>query len=473
MPQFERVMVIGLDCAAPQLVFEQFAGQLPHLDRLRRRGQWGRLESVVPPITVPAWACMMSGRDPGRLGIYGFRNRTRHDYSGFAIANSLSVQDRQVWDYLSDTGARSVLIGVPPSFPPRPVHGWRVGCFLTPSTTGQEAWTHPRELAEELHRATGGYEVDVMNFRTDDKDRLLADIFRLSDKQFDAALHLARTKDWRYFMMVNIAVDRMHHGFWRYFDRQHRKHERGNRYEAAMLEFYRRVDARIGELLELADDQTAVLVVSDHGAKRIDGGVCINEWLVREGLLAVDAMPKTLTPLAKLRVDWARTRAWSEGGYYARVFINKQGREPMGCVAAADYEAFRDDLARRIAAIPDDQGRPMGTRVFKPEQLYPEIRGVAPDLLVHFGDLHWRSIGTLGHGSVHTLENDTGPDDANHAQHGMYILAGRGIEAARSVDRHLLGVAPTILDLFGLPVPAEMTGPPLLAPSGRRARQAA
>src|SRR2546428_14196029 len=99
---------------------------------------------------------MMSGKDPGRLGIYGFRNRTRRDYSGLAIANSLSVNERQIWDYVADAGGKSVLIGVPPSFPARPIDGWRVGCFLTPSTTGQETRTHPRERAVELHPVTGG-----------------------------------------------------------------------------------------------------------------------------------------------------------------------------------------------------------------------------------------------------------------------------------------------------------------------------
>lgn len=462
MQSATRVMVIGLDCAEPSLVFDQFAGKLPQLDRLRARAQWGRLESVIPPITVPAWACMMSGKDPGRLGIYGFRNRTRHDYSGLAIANATSIHERCLWDFVGERGGKSIVLGVPPSYPPRPINGWRAGCFLTPSTTGTDPWTHPRELAAELHQAAGGYEVDVANFRTDDKDRLLNDIFRLSDKQFDAALHLARTKDWSYFMMVNIAVDRMHHGFWKYFDPVHVKFEPGNRFQGKMLEFYQRADARIGQLLELADSRTAVLVVSDHGAKRIDGGVCINEWLVREGLLAIDDMPKELTPLAKIRVHWSKTRVWSEGGYYARVFINKQGREPQGTVSPGEYESFRDRLAEQIAAIPDIHGRPMATKIFKPELIYPEVRGIAPDLLVHFGDLHWRSIGTLGHGKIHSLENDTGPDDANHAQHGMYILAGPGIAAQPHRDGHLLGVAPTMLRLMGIPVPSDMPGPDLV-----------
>src|SRR5690349_20793158 len=70
-----KVVVIGLDCAEPSLVFDRYAQRLPSLSRLRERGLWGKLRSCDPPITVPAWMSMMSSRDPGALGYYGFRNR--------------------------------------------------------------------------------------------------------------------------------------------------------------------------------------------------------------------------------------------------------------------------------------------------------------------------------------------------------------------------------------------------------------
>jgi predicted AlkP superfamily phosphohydrolase/phosphomutase len=204
-----------------------------------------------------------------------------------------------------------------------------------------------------------------------------------------------------------------------------------------------------------------VLVVSDHGVKRIDGGVCINEWLMREGLLTLKGpLPTQPTPYAAVGVDWSRTKVWGEGGYYARVFINKEGREPEGQVSAAEYESFRNELAARLAKIPDDEGRPMVNIVYKPEETYSEVRGVAPDLFVHFGDLHWRSIGTVGHGSIHTLENDTGPDDANHAQFGMYQLRSPGVGATRK-DGKLLQIAPTLLKLLGKRVPKDMAAGPL------------
>jgi predicted AlkP superfamily phosphohydrolase/phosphomutase len=79
--------------------------------------------------------------------------------------------------------------------------------------------------------------------------------------------------------MVEMGPDRMHHGFWKFMDPEHRKHEPGNPYESAILDYHRHVDSLIGRLLERADDDTVVFVVSDHGAKRLDGGIRINEWL--------------------------------------------------------------------------------------------------------------------------------------------------------------------------------------------------
>jgi predicted AlkP superfamily phosphohydrolase/phosphomutase len=143
--------------------------------------------------------------------------------------------------------------------------------------------------------------------------------------------------------------------------------------------------------------------------------------------------------------------------------MNVRGREPEGTVDPEQYEQVRDDLAARLAAIPDEQGRPIGTKVFKPEDIYPEVNGVAPDLIVHFGDLLWRSVGTIGGDEgVHTFENDTGPDDANHAQEGLFILAGARIPAAGRTDAHLLDIAPTVLELLGIDRPGSMRGESLL-----------
>src|SRR4249920_2808169 len=127
-----KICVLGLDCAAPEVIFSD--ERLVNLRRLMDLGVYGRLESVVPPITVPAWMCMATSQDPGSLGVYGFRNRTDYSYDGLSIVNSKSIQDLTIWDQIAREGRRSKIIGVPPAFPPRKVNGVCVGCFLTPDT---------------------------------------------------------------------------------------------------------------------------------------------------------------------------------------------------------------------------------------------------------------------------------------------------------------------------------------------------
>src|SRR3970040_2171477 len=135
-----KICVLGLDCAAPEIIFRD--ERLVHIRRLMDRGVYGRLESVVPPITVPAWMCMASSQDPGSLGVYGFRNRIDHSYDRLPIVNSRSMRALTIWDQVAREGKRSVVIGVPPSFPPRKVNGICVGCFMTPDPKADE-FTYP------------------------------------------------------------------------------------------------------------------------------------------------------------------------------------------------------------------------------------------------------------------------------------------------------------------------------------------
>jgi predicted AlkP superfamily phosphohydrolase/phosphomutase len=456
-----KALVIGLDCAAPQLVFDSWLEELPTLRGLTERGSFGVLRSSDPPITVPAWSSMTSSRSPGALGFYGFRNRRDHSYDALSFADSRSVRVPRVWDLLSARGRPVIVLGVPQTYPVSRVNGVMVSCFLTPDTETSQ-YTYPPELKEEIEGLVGRYMVDVENFRTEEKPRLLREIEEMTDKRFQVAEHLLETRPWDLFFLVEMGTDRIHHGFWRYSDHHHRLYEPGNEYEGAMLEYYRSLDAKIGHLLRHADDDTAVLVVSDHGAKRMDGGICVNEWLRREGYLVLKEEPAEPTRLTPELIDWERTTAWGEGGYYCRLFLNVAGREPQGTVAPADYERVRDELKEKLEQLGDAEGRPIGTVAHRPEDLYSERNGVPPDLLVYFGDLYWRSLGLVGTGAVHVFENDTGPDDANHAHEGLYMLAAAGVPAGAGPERDLRDIAPTILDLLGEEIPAEMEGRSLL-----------
>jgi predicted AlkP superfamily phosphohydrolase/phosphomutase len=456
MADHPKICVLGLDCAAPEIAFGDEG--LVNFRRLMGMGTWGRLESIIPPITVPAWMCMATSQDPGSLGVYGFRNRANSTYGGLSFVDSRSINAPAIWDHLATHGKKSIVMGLPPSYPPKPLEGIRIGCFLTPDPAKNE-FTYPAGMGEEIRALVGDYAVDVPGFRTDDKKWLREQIFEMSRKHWKVVRWLLAEKEWDYFHYVDIGLDRVHHGFWDCFDKQHVHYKPGNPYEGVIPEYYRWLDEQIGAVLDLLEGKAIVLVVSDHGAQRLDGGFAINEWLAREGLLAIEEMPAEVTPFAKVKVNWAKTKVWSEGGYYARVFFNVEEREPRGVIPAAQYEAFRDEIKQRLEALTDQNGHPLNSLVFKPQQIYRQVRNVAPDLIVHFGGLSWRSIGSVGYGKVHVEENDTGPDACNHAQFGMFILyaPGSGLRGEFAGAR-LLDISPTLLDLAGYDIPPAMQG---------------
>jgi predicted AlkP superfamily phosphohydrolase/phosphomutase len=453
-----KVCLIGLDCASPELVFERWRSDLPNLDRLMREGIWGPLESTIPPITVPAWMCMMTGRDPGTLGIYGFRNRKDRSYEGLSFANSRQVKHPAVWNVLGKHNHKSIVIGVPLTYPPPPIDGVLVSDFMAPGIECE--YTYPATLKDEIREVVGEYVFDVRDFRTNDKDRLLAAVYEMTEKRFRLARHLLSNHPWDFFAMVEMGTDRMHHGFWRYMDPAHRYHEPDSPYQDAIRDYYVAVDRYIGELIEELPEGTDIIVASDHGAKRMDGAVCLNEWLIREGYLVLKETLHSVTKFSPALVDWDKSSVWGDGGYYGRIFLNVEGREPKGIVPAGAIEGLRNEIAEKLEALTDELGRPLGNRVFRPEEIYAATEGIPPDLIVYFGDLHWRSVGSIGHESVWVHENDTGPDDANHAQHGIAILARKDETVADSGGRRegmtIYDIAPTILRSFGISPPPGM-----------------
>ena len=464
-----KVLVIGLDCVPPSMLFETgeesdlgLKDQLPNLSRLVDEGIYGPLSSSIPCITVPAWTSMLSSKDPGVLGFYGFRNRADHSYERMNIAANNAIHESRVWDLLGKVDKTSVVVGVPQTYPVEPLEGFLISSFLTPNTDRQ--YTFPNELRYEIDRVLGGetYDVDVPRFRTSDKGFLLKQIQEMTEKRFSVIKYLLREKAWDFFMFVEIGLDRIHHGMWKFWDPDHPKHEPGNPYQDAIPAYYRYLDRELGQLLGMIDDNTVVMIVSDHGAQAMQGGFAINEWLRQEGLLRLKEEPlyEGLVPFEKVEIDWEKTTAWGAGGYYARIFMNVEGREPQGKVPADEYEKARDELKERIEAIPDHEGNPMGSVAFKPEDLYREVRNVAPDLMVYLGNLRWRSIGSFGLTDIYTFENDIGPDDANHAQDGVFVLwdpnrdhRGRYVEGLQLMD-----VAPTVLDVMDVQVPRDMQG---------------
>jgi predicted AlkP superfamily phosphohydrolase/phosphomutase len=296
----------------PVEVFERLRDSLPNIAEVASRGSWGVMRAVDPPITVPAWASMFTGRDPGELGIYGFRHLDRSSRRGYVVT-SRDLREQYVWER---RGLRSVVIGLPPGYPPRPYGLW-VSDFLTP--VGRP-WTYPPELASEL----GRYVFDI-EYRTDRKEEAFKALVEMTELRFRAAERLLE-RGWDVFVLHEIGTDRAHHLFQKFWDVDHPQYVPGNPHEDKIPRYYQLVDELAGRLFKKLPRDVEILVVSDHGNQAQRGVLALNQLLAERGFLRFRREPSRGEDAV---VDWGRSLAVAWGGYYAWIFINAVGEEAV------------------------------------------------------------------------------------------------------------------------------------------------
>ena len=251
-----KICVLGLDSAAPEVVFGD--ERLVNIRRLMDLGVYGRLESGVPPRAVPAWICMSTSQKP----------------HGDNDANSDSIGAITIWDQLAREGKKSIIVGVPPNFPPRQINGISIGCCLTPDTVNHD-FTHPPEIKSKINELVGEYPVDVKNLDDGDKGSLQERIVSMSRKQWEVARWLLSEQEWDYFHFVDIGLDRMYKVFSSDFDENHARSKAGNPYRNVIPEYYAELDEQIGAVLELLDGETMLLLISPYAAQDVQHGMFI------------------------------------------------------------------------------------------------------------------------------------------------------------------------------------------------------
>ena len=444
-----NLLVLGLDCVPPALAFEHFAEVMPNLRALATAGGGGPLQSSAPPITVPAWTVMTTERDPGELGLYGFRNRPSDHGYALELASGAAVRAKRTWERLAERGRRVAHLFVPLTHPLRPVRGVGVSGFLTPP--GSPA-TSPRTFEAELDQVLGRPLLqDVSDFRAGEAElpRIFNELEEMREQHFRALHHVWTRHHPDFAMMVELGPDRLHHAAWAHLDPAHPRYRAGNRWEARAREYYAGLDAALGAIVHEARsaDDVAVIVASDHGARAMEGAVAGNEVLHQAGWLTLRERPTRPTSLHEV-VDWSQTRAWAEGGYYARVMVNVKGREPQGVVPARELEATRRTLAELFHGLQTPAGTPIPVQIDRPEDTYRTVRGQPPDLMLYFGALAYRALGTVGHGRTFVTEDDRGHDGANHDWQGIVVVDAPG-RAVQPAGASLADISATALDYFG------------------------
>jgi predicted AlkP superfamily phosphohydrolase/phosphomutase len=345
------------------------------------------------------------------------------------------VKYKKLWDIFTQKGKQNIVIGVPLTYPPSPLKGHMITGFLTPSF--ESNYTYPKYLKNELTANTGHFIFDVNDFRTEDKERLLKDIYEMTDNHFKIANYLARNKRWDLFVMVEMGTDRIHHGFWALHDKKHPKHIK-SRFNSAIRDYYIHLDNKIGEFLNGIYGDFDVIIVSDHGIKPMYGGIAINEWLIKKGYLVLKEYPKKPVSINKLirekKIDWNKTKVWGNGGYHGKLFFNIKGREPLGVIEKNELDNFKTKLIQELKDIKNEDGNEMNTNVYEPQKIYNKLNNIPPDLIVYFDDLSWRCQGSIGNESIYTYDNDIGPDDANHASYGIFISNNKILKINKITD---------------------------------------
>ena len=462
-----KICILGLDGANPQFLFGD--ERLANIRRLMELGTYGELRNVMPPGPVPGWLCLATSQDPGSLGLYGLRNRLDYSYALPALAAPSLAHGPAIWDQVAAAERKSILFAVPPNFPPRPLAGVSLGCFLTPDPAAGE-FTLPASLKQEIQSLVGGYVADIKTAGLS-KEALRDQIFQMSRKQWELARWLLREKEWDYFHFVDIGLARVEREFWEFFDQQHARYRSGTPYEQVIPDYYLWLDEQIGTVLELLDEETVLLLASSSAMQRLDGGFALNQWLVQEGLLVLNQAPgSNLTAFDHLDVNWAQTKVWSSDGPCASLYFNVAGREPQGAIPAGDYESFRDHIKTKLESLSDATGQPLSARVFKPAELYRAARNVAPDLIVQLGEGRWSSVESVGHPRL-LVENMA--DGCTPGGSGAFVLTAPNSPLSGMYEgAQLLDTAPTLLDLAGYEIPASMQGRSLVTGMEKKGRGA-
>ena len=496
-----RVLVIGLDGATWDLLRPWMAaGKLPNLARLCQAGASGELASTIHPITTPAWISFMTGRTQGQHGVYDHVRRRSGSYD-IEIMDATKIQSPLIFDYVGAQGAKSVAMNIPMTYPPRPIEGVLVSGLFASAVGPNIAC--PQTLYERIMAVAPDYVVhpDFQPRAADPLGQYRDDLLGSITNRFTVAETLLAELEWRLGVVVFTATDQIQHAFW------HCMGDEASGYESAVFDVYQRIDENLPRLLRFADENTLVLIMSDHGAGPLHAMVNLNRWLANEGWLtfrqsggikqrsrlinraahayktylpnSVRAWIRRTLPgpfkQAKEQMEsalfgdaiaWGETRVYSLGAC-GSIFVNLRGREPAGIVdPGSDYETLCQTVSERLMTLKTPDGKPLVKQVLRREELYHgPFLADAPDLIIIWHDYGYWGRARYDQSTPELFETDFHwdfgvlPISGTHRPEGILMARGPGIAAGKTITgAKLIDLAPTILAFLGMPVPRGLDG---------------
>jgi predicted AlkP superfamily phosphohydrolase/phosphomutase len=500
----EKVVVLGLDGASPDIIDSLIQeGRLPSFKALRDGGVSGRLRTTVPPITGSAWSSFMTGKNPGKHGIFDFTYRKDGAYELAPI--SAHMRDgKAFWSIAGESDKKVCIFNVPVTYPPEAVNGVMVSGMLTPSS--REDYTHPLSVASELDGVTGKYQIHITESYSKRREgRFLKHLYEVTSKRKKAMNYLLERDEWDIFVAVFQGIDVLQHELWHTYDRKHFRHgQHEEQYTDEIPRFYEFMDGVLGELMEWCDKQGSVLIVmSDHGAGPLKKLLYVNNFLMKKGFLKLKRNTMTrfkhflfrlgiapmtfyhillLVGLGRLKhktrfgqgsswlkqfflsfedVDWNSTKAYAIGSTAGQVYVNLRGREPGGIIEAGkEYEGIREDIIAELRALVDrETGEIIIEDIYKKEELYSGPHSViAPDIVFLPKGLEIVAFGEYEFASHRMLDYSHGLS-GSHRMDGVLMMKGVGLRKGFTImNANIMDIAPTVLYLLGLSITKDMDG---------------
>jgi predicted AlkP superfamily phosphohydrolase/phosphomutase len=487
-----KVLVIGLDGATFDLIKPWVKnGHLPNIKKFFDNGTIGNLKSTMPPMTSPAWPSMITGKHPAGHGCFDFTKKVDKKTGDVGIVSSLSIHSESLWTLLSNAGKTIGVMNVPVTYPPQKVKGFLISGLLTPNNNGA---SYPEGIIEEIREKLKPYQVHInVQFREGNEKAFFDDVLSLINKREETALWLMKNKPWDFFFLVFSGTDSVSHFFWKYMDKNHPQYKgNDNGFNDAILRTYQRVDLAIGHLVKEAGEDANIFLVSDHGSGPLHKSVNINIFLKQKGLLVMKKSPKTMVKRLMFRmgfsphqvykamktlhlesnvlkrnaeernkaintkflsfddIDWERTKAFSRG-HFGQIFINADGEE---------YDKVLNETMNALYDMKDPKTkRNIVTKIIKRKKLHPgQYIKNAPDLMIIMKDYEYFSYPFFASSNSIVLPQ-IGGFSGQHRMHGIFCAVGPDIKMGQELqDLSITDFCPTLLHLFGIPVPEDMDG---------------
>jgi predicted AlkP superfamily phosphohydrolase/phosphomutase len=367
----KKACVIGLDGVPHSLLCAMMdRGVMPNTRRIMNGGVLRSMTVTLPEISSVSWSTFMTGRNPGEHGIFGFTDLKEGSYD-LRFPSFRDLKTETIWDLLGKIGLRSIVINQPSTYPAREIPGVLVSGFVAIDI---DKALYPRRYLASLARAR--YRVDIETDKCrDNPQRLFADLESLLACRKTIVDELWAKEEWNLMEIIVTGTDRLHHFMWDAYE------EPSHQYHDDFLNYYRQVDAFIGQVHEKfakETDEDNFFLLSDHGFCGTRHELYINTVLEEHGFLRLESAEDDKNGgLASIAGE---SRAFALDP--ARIYIHRKGRYPRGRADESDVASIKRDLTSIFESIEHDGDR-IVRRVFDGEDVYSgPHKDKGPDLLL-------------------------------------------------------------------------------------------